>query len=63
MSKNNGKNLSDKCSQKLLDHAKQSPGMHLKMFQKWNSKTGEVYGNSSGNKVSDKSTKVCRTLS
>ena len=35
----------------------------LKMFQKCNSKTREVYGDSIGNKVSDKSTKVSRTLS
>ena len=40
MGKNNGKNVSDKCSQKFLDHTnlKNIQQMHLKLFQRFSSK-------------------------
>ena len=66
MDKNIGKNiskdLSDKYSQKLLDHAKQSVTDSLKAASKRRiQKTSETKGNLIGSKITDRITKVSKT--
>ena len=62
--KNTGKNVSDKYSQKLTDHAKQSATVALKTTSKIViQKTAEATGDLNGNKMADKITKVSRTSS
>ena len=57
--KNISKNLSGKCSQKLLDHAKQSPTDALKTnSKKVNQKAAEATGDLISNKIANRITKV-----
>ena len=66
MGKNSGKiiskSLSSKCSQKFLDHAKQSATDALKTTSKRAiQKTAEAIGDLIGNKIADRITKVSRS--
>ena len=66
MDKNIGKNiskhLSGKCSQKLLDHVKQSRTDALKTASKRAiQKTAETHCGFTGNKIPDKITKISKT--
>ena len=64
VSKNISKNLSDKYSQKLLDHAKQSATDTLKTNSKRViQKTAEASGDLICNQITDRITKVSKTLS
>ena len=61
-SKNIGRNLSGKCSQKLIDSAKKSARDALKIASKravW--KKAEATSDLMGNKIVDKSTKASRS--
>ena len=51
------KNLNGKNSQKLLDHAKQSLLLHLKLVYKNNSKNSKITSELIGNKIADKTIK------
>ena len=62
MSKNDGKKLSRKCSQKFLDHAKESASNAVKTTSKQGiQKKAEATGDLIDNKIADKITKVSRT--
>ena len=55
LSKNNGKNISNKYSQKLVDSAKKiCSRCNKNCFKKSNSKTAEATGYLTGNKIADK---------
>ena len=58
--KNMGKNLSDKYSQKLLDTAKKSTTDAIKTASKRAEKTAEATGDLIGNKIADKITSVSK---
>ena len=59
---NRNKNLSSKCSHKLLDRAKQpSTGAFKTSSNKVIQKTVEAIGDSTGNKIADKITRVSKT--
>ena len=59
--KNMGKNLSNKCGQKLLDTAKKSTTDAKKTASKRSiQKTAEATGDLSGNKIADKITSVSK---
>ena len=59
---NRNKSLSSKCSQKLLDRAKQSStGAFKTTSNKVIQKTVEAIGDSTGNKIADKITRVSKT--
>ena len=53
--------MSDKCRQKVLDHATQSATDALKTTSKKNPKTAEATGDLIGNKIADRTTKVSKT--
>ena len=60
--KNINRNLSDKYSQKLLDHTKQSAIDVLKTsLKRVIQKTAEATADLIGNKISDKITKISKT--
>ena len=63
MGKNISKNLSGKCSQKRLDHVKQSATDAFKTNSKRvTQKTAEETGDLIGNKITNKITKVSKNL-
>ena len=67
MGKNTGKNviknLSGKYRQKLLDHATQSPTDAFKtVSERTIQKTAEATGDLNGSKITDRITKVSKTL-
>ena len=61
--KNRRNNLSSKCSQKLLDHAKQSPTDALKTASKGAiQKTAEATGDLIENKIAEKTTRISKNF-
>ena len=62
LDKNINKNLSGKCSQKLLDHAKNLQQIHLKLLQKKAiQKTTDTLEELIGNIIATKITKVSKS--
>ena len=59
---NLSKNLSDKCSQKVIDHAKESATNALNHFKRIIQETAEATGHLIGYKVADRITKDKKTL-